>query len=307
MAVTSVTEDFTGLGADDNVADDGTATGRASRFFDVEFDGADTPADRPIIALTTAAVDPSTSVAVPLKGEAHPFANNLDSDAAWLYVVNRSCEVKGNSPQLFRVTINYTQVENPLLQAPIIEWLSASTREPIDTDILGNAIVNSSDEPFDPPPKEDFDDLLLRATWNIRILDANVLLAYKGAVNTDNFNPRGSSTGFSAGQAKVMVFVAREIKAISGNFYVELVAEIQFRSDGWKRKFIDQGYRIKTGTDSDDNPTYSQITDDEGNLITEPVLLDGSGQKLGETDPVVRVEFNTKPQLPFGFVFGVLT
>ncbi len=291
MAVIKVTEDFRAWAATDAIEANGTLTGSAPRRFDVDFDTGDVGANRPFLA--------KADSRVPQIGEAHPFD-------PWVFVSDRAVAVRNNSPLAFQVTVNYAEIENPLEQPTIIEWLDASTTEPIDTDIDGNALVNSSDEPFDPPPTEEFDDLLLRGVYNVAEFNPVGASIFKNAVNTDFFQPRGSPVAFAPGQGKVVTYVSREIRAITGNFYVEVTVEIQFRATGWKRKFVDQGFRIKTGTDDDDKPTYEEIKDDDGNPISEPVFLDGSGGKLSEGDPVVRIEYDTKPLLPFIPEFGAL-
>ena len=282
MAILDVTENFTGLGANDFIKDDGRISGGGGRFFDVLFDSTDDDANRPFMA--------KADSRVPQLGEAHPFD-------AWIYVLRRDSDVDADSPFLYHVTVHYQEVRNPLAERPIIEWLSAATNEPIDTDIDGNPILNSSDEPFDPPMTEDYDDLILRATYNLFAFNSIGAMNYKGAINIDYF------LGFEPGQAKVMVYSGREIRAITGNYYVEVTLEIYFRSTGWKRKVIDQGFRVK-GAITDDVQQYTKIKDDEGDPITEPVLLDGEGQRLAEDADVVRLEFWTKPELPFTTEFA---
>lgn len=283
MAITKVTEDFHGWGATDAIDANGTLTGSAPRWFNVDFDTGDVGANRPLLA--------KADSRIPQLGEAHPFD-------PWIFVVDRAVSVNAKSPLAFRVTVNYAEIENPLEQPTIIEWLSASVIENVDIATNGDPIRNSSDELFDPPHTEEFDDLLLRGVYNVAVFNPIGAANYKGAINTDFF------LGFNPGQAKVITYVSREIRAITGNFYVEVTVEIQFRQTGWKRKFVDEGYRIKTGVDSDGKPTYEEIKDDDGNPITEPVFLDGSGAKLDDGDPVVRLEFNTKPLLPFIPEFG---
>ncbi len=287
MGVLDVTENFTGLGSESHVEPDGKELGVATRYFDVMFDLSDVAAIRPFIARADSRI--------PQLGELHPYQqNNL------IYVVNQDATVANESSTLFQVAVRYREIRNPLDEPPVVEWLSASTMEPIDTDIDGNPILNSSDEPFDPPPTEEFYDLIMRATYNVSFFDPVGASNYKGAVNSDLFR------GFAPGLAKVKEYRSRQIWTFTGNFYIEVAVELHFRSTGWKRKFLDQGYRIKTGTDSGGKPTYSEITDDEGNLITEPVLLDGLGQKLADGAPVVRREYWTKKQLPFNTEFGML-
>ncbi len=292
MAVLSVTEDFRGWGSECHSESDGTKIGSAPRYFDVTFDSGDVGASRPFIARSENAVDPTTGVRVPQLGDSHPWDT-------WTYVIRLRTAVADESPFVFRVTVEYREIRNPLDEPPIIEWLSASTMEPIDTDIDGNPILTSSDEPFDPPPTEEFYDLILRASYNVATFDPVGAADYKGAVNIDWFR------GFAPGLAKVKEYTSRQIRVITGNFYVAVAAEIHFRSTGWKRKFLDQGYRTK-GDVVDDVQTYTQITDTEGNMVTEPVLLDGNGQKLADGDPAVRKEYWTKKQLSFNNEFGML-
>lgn len=292
MAVISVTEDFRGLGSEGHSEPDGTKVGSGDRYFDVVFDAADVAANRPFIARSVNAVDPSTGVRVPQLGDSHPYDH-------WVYVVRLRTAVTDDSAFVFRVTVEHREISNPLDEPPIVEWLSASTMEPIDTDIDGNPILNSSDEPFDPPPTEEFYDLIMRATFNVANFDPVGASNYNGAVNIDWFR------GFAPGLGKVKEYTSRQIWVMTGWFYVAVAVELRFRSTGWKRKFLDQGYRTK-GDIVDGVQTYTQIKDTEGNLVTDPVLLDGLGQKLADGAPVVRREYWTKPQLSFNTEFWML-
>lgn len=282
MAVIKVTEDYKGWAATDAIEANGTLTGTAPRRFDVDFDTADIGANRVFLALADSRV--------PQIGEAHPFN-------PWIFVSDRSVAVRNDSPLAFQVTVNYIEIENPLEQPTIVEWLSASTTEPIDTDIVDRAILNSSDEPFDPPITEEFNDLLLRGVYNVAVFNPVGASIYINAVNTDFF------LGFSPRQIKVVTYTSREIRAITGNFYVQITVEFQFRVDGWRRKILDQGYRTREA-DVAGQRVYKNIKDDEGEDITEPVLLNGFGQPLVSGAPVVRQEYDTKSLLPFIPEFG---
>jgi len=282
MSIIDVTENFTGLGSNDFVNEDGTIAGGSRRFFDVYFDENDTSVNRAFIA--------KADSRVPQLGDPHPYD-------AWIYVLSRDAIVDDESSFLYHVTIHYQEVRNPLAEAPIIEWLSAATTEPVDTDWEGNPILTSSDEPFDPPMTEEFDDLIMRATYNLAVFNPIGAMNYKGAINSDYF------LGFAPEQAKVKVYSGREIRAITGNYYVEISLEIHFRASGWERKPLDQGFRVK-GAITDGVQEYTTIKDDEGNPISEPVLLDGLGQRLAAGEPVVRLGFWTKPRLPFTTEFA---
>lgn len=295
MAVISVTEDFTGLASECHSEPDGTITGSGSRYFDVIFDAADIAAERPFLAKSINAVDPSTSVRVPQLGDNHPWE-------PWTYVIRLRTAVVDESPFVFRVTVEYREIRNPLDEPPIIEWLSASTMEPIDTDITGEIhLITSSHERFDPPIMRRFNDLLLRATYNEADISPLEMNAYREAVNIDLF------MGFLPGIAKVKEWTSRRILDISNYFYWTTVVEIQFRETGWKRQYVDEGYREYIGMDSDGKPKYQKFKEDDDDgvsqFVDEPVKLDGFGKKLNDGAAIVRLKFWANPQLPFGQVF----
>ncbi len=282
MAILDVTENFTGVHSNDRVEPDGRRLGATARLFDVLFDNADNTWERPILALSDSRV--------PQLGESLP-------GYPWIFVLNRIADVDSDSDVLFHVTVQYQEIMDPLQEPPIIEWLSAATNEPIDTDWGGNPLLNSSDEQFDPPITEDFDDLVLRANYNVSVFNPLRAMNYKGAINSDFF------LGFAPGLAKVRVYSGREIRAITSNYYVAVTLEIHFRSTGWSRTIVDMGFRTK-GSVVDGLQEYDKILDKPGGTeITEPVKLDGFGQRLVEGAPVVKLEFWSKPQLPFTIEF----
>ena len=286
MAVTEVREDWRGL-----EADSGTDGASIPRIFNVQFDTADAPEKRPMLAVE--ADDGTTKV--PRLYETHP-------QKPWLYVNNHHVDPIG--PFDFRVTVNYTNrysrgseekydpTMNPLDQPWEIEWGFAVHNEKIDRDISGEPLVNSSGESFDPPETRDFYDLVLRITRNEAVYDPIKASDYKGSVNSDIFY------GFAPGLVKCTRFGSRSAR--QGDLWYWIVTyEFQMCKTGWKLRLIDEGFRIKTGTDSDGNPTYEEITDDNGVKVSQPVLLDGEGRKKKEADPIFVLEFDIRRALPF--------
>ena len=229
---------------------------------------------------------------IPLLGQGHPYN-------PWVYVMSREAMVDPDSPFLYRVTVQYAEIENPLDQIPIIEWLSEPIGVEMTADIRSKkAITNSSGEPLDPPHVEDVQDIILRATWNVWPFNAIGAANYINAVNSDTF------LEFTPGKAKVLAYSGREIKMITGYKYVEVTVEIQFREDDRKLRFVDQGFRTKTGEGTE--AKYTEIMDDSTppKRISEPVLLDGSGQKLGDGLDAVIMEYWVKKELPFSTEFS---
>jgi hypothetical protein len=187
------------------------------------------------------------------------------------------------------------ETENPLKKDPLIRWSSSISVEPIDVDIDGNPIINSSHEGFDPPVTREFYDEVLTITRNEAWYDRVNLMPYKGAVSSDSFY------GFDAGWAKVTDITAEYVTL--GEFtYAVVTYEIQIRYDGWKKRILDRGFRVYSGADGDGNPAYEQVRGTDGTPLTEPVLLDGSGGKLADGANPVWLEFEVYRTLPFAWL-----
>ena len=259
--------------------------------FDVEFNDADDPAVRPLLALV--ANDGTTRV--PQIWESHPY----DS---WLFVKSQNIEVVG--PFHFRVMVNYDceldasdangtgQVPiSPLMQPPEVSWSFAGSNVPIDTDVDGLPITNSAGESFDPPITKDHSDLVLRYTRNELTFDKLVAADYKDAVNSDIF------LGFGAGHVICTMFDPDEMRAATLRYYRvkyefqirydevktrDTNGDIQTRVFGWVKRIRDEGFREWVGSNPDGSPKYKEILDEKGMKISQPQLLDGVGFKLSD-------------------------
>jgi hypothetical protein len=255
--------------------------------FDVEFDNADDPAKRPLLARI--ADDGTTKV--PFIWAAHPYDE-------FLFVKSKSVEVVG--PVHFRVMVNYdctlditTQTPiSPLLQQPEVSWTFAGSNVPIDTDTEGIPVTNSAAESFDPPITKDYSDLVLRYSRNERTYDKLVAADYKDAVNSDTF------LGFGPGHVLCSMFEADMMRAATLTYY-KVRYEFRVRYDqvktrdangdvqtmvfGWTKRIRDEGFRERTGeTNPDGSPKYKEFTDENGQKLSQPHLLDGSGKKLSD-------------------------
>ena len=256
--------------------------------FDVEFDNTDVPAVRPLLA--GVANDGTTKV--PLIFEVHPYDQ-------WLFVKSKHVDAKG--PFHFRVIVEYgcelditTQAPvSPLMQPPEVSVTFAGSNEPIDTDTEGLPITNSAGEAFDPPITKDHSDLVISYTRNERTYDMSVAADYKDAVNSDTF------LGFPPGHVLITIFNSVPMQAanliyyrVSREFRVRLDevktrdsgGAIQTQVFGWVKRIRDEGFRERDGTDLDGSPKYKPIKDSEGTHLSQPHLLDGSGNKLPDAD-----------------------
>jgi len=271
MAVIACTEEGKNLNA--RISLDG---GGCTRTFHVRFNTADDPELRPWIAATNTAVgDP-----IPVSYAAHPYN-------AYIYVTDINAGAAGG-PFDYRVVVTYARIENPLTAAPVQSWGWASSNEPIDMDKDGDAILNSSREPYDPALSKDVHDQVFRDVRNVQYFDPGVARVYKGAVNSDNdFLKAGDFAGFSAGWVKCTEYSGEPARAGALNYWV-LTREFVIRDPhptaetGWKARVLDQGFKEKTAAD-----TYEIIKGSDGKPLAQPTLLDGSGAVLADAaDPV---------------------
>lgn len=253
--------------------------GNESQSYTVEFSVGTDPLSMNIDALDSADI--------PQPWDVHPYD-------PWMYV--QSLTVSYVSVYVRKVIVNYARIENPLNIAPQVSWTFASTSEPIDKDNKKKPILNSSDEPFDPPITEDFDDLVLRYIRNEAVFNETFAGDFKNAVNIDTF------LGFPPGTCKLKIFSGDKTRA-AGLIYWAVTYEIHIRYDesdpestgnGWKRRILDQGFRTK-----DDDGNYETIKDKDGNPLSEPVKLDGEGGELAEGDDPIYLKFVTAKERNF--------
>ena len=269
-----------------------TFIGDDMRVFQVLF-----TADTDPVAMPIEAVD---SPLLPQLWDTHPYD-------PFSYVTRKSNQYVGNLVQ--KVFVKYTRMENPLEQRPEFSWTFADVNEPIDKDKDNKPITNSAQEPFDPPIAEDYSDQVFRVVRNEATFDKLFAADFKNSVNIDTF------LGFPPGTCWLKVFDGDEIKE-AGLIYWRVSYEIHIRYDkdneqasGWERNILDQGYRTialdeagEPKLTEDGKPTYEVMKDKDKNLLSQPVQLDGEGQKLSAGAVPVFLEFETKKVRQFSIL-----
>jgi len=293
MAVISVTEDWQRRTANFRPDDAGAAL-----VFTVGFDNQTSPKERPLLAASASYGD----VRVPNMWEAHPYTPVL-----WV----QDKDIQALSPFFYEVTVIYgvrspdifkqgqSPMVHPLDEPTDITWTFVTTNEPIDRDIDGNPLTNSADESFDPPITKDFHDLVLRIERNRAAYSALMAGEYIGAVNSDNF------WDFPPRVVRCMDFSAKLMRTGTTTYW-RVTYEFQIRFNflegtdwGWRRRILDQGFRVKAGADENNKPIYQELKDEDDNKLSQPVKLDGNGQELGVGDVPVFLKFGVCSELPF--------
>lgn len=258
-------------------------TGDCMRVFDIEFD---TDTGTPIAAIDND--EEVYGVWIPKLWDPHP-------EDPWMGVVHKDVVRKG--PDVYTVSVYYSRFDEPLLQNEIWEWGSVASEEPVDRDFEGKPLVNSSDESYDPPQTMCVYDATLRITRNQEQFDTVQAAQYRGAVNSD------TAFNFPIGQIKIQSISARLIRIVGIAFW-EVSYEFHMRTDGWIRKRLDEGFRTKEIVEMEAVYTVCREgANNTGDPLSQPVLLDGNGQKLAEGADPHFLEWEDFEKLPFS-VFG---
>lgn len=286
MAILDVIDSWVNLSLSAEV-DVAGASGTLERVFDVRFSEGDAAYLRPLMALEASGV---------------PDFWDVLSDSYPYWFVRRKEVRPGKGPLNFQVSVIYEYFDNPLGRLPIVTWRRQTVTEPIDRDAGGDPLTNSADEPFDPAVTEEFYDRILRVEINQANFNAEAVEPYVGAINNASWTPSSVGRSFDAYTARCLSIDGDPQRVGTIDFY-RVIYEFAIRDDGilvgdtklgWRRRFQDIGFREKIGGE------YRTIVDSEGNPLTQPVPLDGNGQRLSPSaDPVWRV-FTTKKLKDFG-------
>lgn len=158
-----------------------------------------------------------------------------------------------------------------------------------DLSVPRKPLVNSADEPYKGVTIE-VPCLKMTIETNVPAARQDLYVAYYNAINSDNWQ------GFATDTLRVT-----EARATpdyqEGFYYYKETISIMFNPLGWKRRFVDQGFRTKIAT-VDDTRLYSDIRV-RGQRITTPVFLDGTGGRLAASASPVFNEFTFNQRLPF--------
>lgn len=227
---------------------------------------------------------------LPLPWESYP-----DDLAA--VCVGRSARREDATRLLWTVTVNYAwspedenDTEDPLLREPEIDWTSNFITKPVIRDRNGNACVNSAGDYYDPPLEADVVRWIANITFNASDVPAGVKL-YAGAINQSPIVIDGDA--IAAERARIVGMRIGKRTTENDVSFKPVTLSIECREaddDPFDVEALDQGFRIKDGTDLKD----ILIEDEDGNKNrpSAPVLLDGMGGKLSDPSPTTAI-FNT--------------
>jgi hypothetical protein len=162
------------------------------------------------------------------------------------------------------------------------------------------AVVNSAGDPFDPPVTREQLKGIMRVAWNSLTFNPAAFFVFGNQINSDTWN------GFPPFSVKFSPpnMPQRLYSQFLGQNYYRLEGEFAYNPNdgGWNPKPIDRGYRAKNGTGG-----LYKIVDINGQPISQPALLDGSGNVLTTLSAYVQIEFQTYVSTVFATAFPNLT
>jgi hypothetical protein len=157
-------------------------------------------------------------------------------------------------------------------------------------------VVNSAGDPFDPPVTRDNLRGILRVAWNSLSFNPASFFANGNKVNSDVWN------GFPAFSIKFSPpnMPQRLYSQFLGQNYYRLEAEFAFNPNdkGWNAFPIDRGYRALNGSGN-----LFKIFDINGQPLSQPALLNGSGIVLTSLASFVQLEFQVYDSITFAAAF----
>jgi hypothetical protein len=213
------------------------------------------------------------------------ISSEQDQDNPFLWLVHVDYSTKWFDPQRALQDPFNPATQNPTQRNPEITWSFQKYQKPITTDINGAALVNSADEPFDPPVEIDDSRPALTVSRYEIIFSPALAVAYMDAVNSDPF--AGALPGTAKVDSITGVFVY-----VEGFFLWKVTYVIHFRREGWDLQPLDAGLtEIFTGPGG--VRQRRPIQDPSGQPVTAPQLLDGTGRALAQAGAPITVLGNT--------------
>lgn len=197
------------------------------------------------------------------------------------------CDPRTETPTVWDVVGNYSSEPideeeqeqndnpNPTLRPTVIEWDSELSQEFTGRDKNGKAMLNSAGDAFESIEKDD-------VRWRIIVQKcfANVpgwVVNFVNKVNSSAITVDGQTLDARTCKLQRLSIPRRQVE--NGISFVEVTAEIAYRSDTWDVYRLDEGFNALDRVGA----RYKILIQDENGEMrepTEPVPLDGEGSVL---------------------------
>lgn len=204
------------------------------------------------------------------------------------------------SPIMWQVIVGYEGV-NPYTGSVEVEWTDAATSEPIDRDFYGRAIVTANNEPVEGLSFDLADQVCVISRTFIGI-DLQAIANYRHAVNSDTF------LGWPPGTAKLVGYSAKNtFKFGAPQELWSVTARIQFRkglmgasdAQAWYKRYRHEGIYVRDSVGFVPTEIIRRATDNLGQEVTKPVLLNAAGYQETNPDNAVWLYSKIYDSLPY--------
>lgn len=242
--------------------------------------------------MLTAQIEVEEADGIPVLWAVYQAESEADLGAR---VISKTTKQDDENPFRWTVELKYSSrwqdaakaVTNPLLRPYEITWDTADFQEAIEDDEDGEALVNSSFEPVDPPITRDAARQTFTITKNMSFYDGPLFAEYLNpcAINDAPF------FGFEEAQVKIKKISAGkeqhedEVAFIPVTFVFETVRGYwdEGRTDPktWDLWYLDQGY-----SEIDPDTLVQKPILEGAQVVSTPRLLNGSGQQWDGVTPV---------------------
>lgn len=225
-------------------------------------------------------------------GDTYAWGTDVDADA---YCIGRSA-TRDKELNIWVVTLNYSTLDaeelkkftHPHSRPSEISSNSRQLSKIVEKDINGNAVLNSANKIFNPPPERETSRKVLTITKLFPQEGGAPLLGYYDAINSDAY------LGAAVGTLRIINVaekrVVEQFQGVSVESW-ERTISMEYKADGWQPEYLDAGAVDSTGKPFKIN----------GVEVNYPLLLDGSGQPLSPQTltPVYVGPFDVYQPLPF--------
>jgi hypothetical protein len=180
---------------------------------------------------------------------------------------------------------------NPLLRPVRYRGAKLVATKAVTSDNEGKPITTSAREEFDEALEQEISYAAFLAVRNVPDLDTwvNDMATYVNSVNNATYR------GLSARKWWCMDIELSDQIFESGVAYYQESWQVALNLDTWDEQLLDRGWKVL-----DNAGRQINAKDDQGNGLTAPILLDGTGKKLAsDADPVAR-KFKVKREVSWG-------
>lgn len=193
--------------------------------------------------------------------------------------------------------MDQAEVSTPTSRTATVRFSTNTRMVPFlkDWDTPRKPVMNSAGQPFEGQEVEDCTQLI---TVSIN-LPASISLSvkegqYLNRVNNADFAPVPVYGSYPAGTLRCNNYGGLLANEPGFGWYIQAEIELEYKWDGWHRKYLDQGYYYKVAGkyDTDGNQVVRKFRDNAvGQPLDAPRFLNGAGLPLPDGDDPVELTF----------------